>query len=51
MNKIIKNKINKGIVLAIIVLSFGLSLSIMLKYKTEKAHPQNIKRWGTFYVP
>ena len=35
MNKIIKNKINKGIVLAIIVLSFGLSLSIMLKYKTE----------------
>lgn len=35
MNKIIKNKINKGIVLAIIVLAFGLSLSIMLKYKTE----------------
>lgn len=35
MNKIIKNKINKGVVLAIIVLAFGLSLSIMLKYKTE----------------
>lgn len=35
MNKIIKNKINKVIVLTIIVLAFGLALSIMLKYKTE----------------
>lgn len=46
MNKIIKNKINKGVVLAIIILAFGLSLTIMLKYKTEGETnmPFNLKK-------
>lgn len=46
MNKIIRDKINKGVVLAIIILAFGLSLTIMLKYKTEgeKNMPFNLKK-------
>ena len=35
MNKIIKEKISKGIALLIIVVAFVISLSIMLKYNTE----------------
>ena len=35
MNKIVKNKINKGIMLVIIVVAFSFSLAIMLKYKHE----------------
>lgn len=46
MNKIIKNKINKGIVLAIIILAFGFALTIMLKYTTEGETnmPFNLKK-------
>ena len=46
MNKIIRNKVNKGIVLTIIILAFAVSLTIMLKYKTEGETnmPFNLKK-------
>ena len=35
MNRIVKQKINQGLILLIIVVAFTFALSIMLKYKTE----------------
>ena len=35
MNSVLKENLNKIIVLFIIVIAFGISLAIMLKYKTE----------------
>lgn len=35
MNKVVKEKLNQGLVLLIIVVAFVISLTIMLKYKTE----------------
>ena len=35
MNKIFKEKIKKAIVLLAIIIAFGTTLAVMLKYKTE----------------
>lgn len=46
MNKVIKEKINQGLVLLVIVVAFVISLTIMLKYKTEGEQnmPFNLKK-------